>query len=205
MLLIYMGSTGGSGGGGRGCRCAKTEDASKRTVSTTFRTCLIGDHTGARSVLPQPTKGRSCHAISLSRPEPSRMAPPGRAARPDLLRVSLTGSSVPASVRPGFRRSWSCQIVSDMWEAYPTSCVRLTLVVHPEAFMSHITAELTSLRLSLSVAHDLPNFVTFEVRIDASVPGCAVLPLWLGPIAVTQRLPQPVGVLVNHWSTAPVC
>ena len=66
--------------------------------------------------------------------------------------------------------------------------------------MSHITAELTSLRLSLSVAHDLPNFVTFEVRIDASVPGCAVLPLWLGPIAVTQRLPQPVGPA--PWSRA---
>jgi hypothetical protein len=116
----------------------------------------------------------------------------------DLQRLTLSGSVVPARVRAGFHRTWSLQIVSDMWhECSERPTVHVSVNVRPALFAHCVAVELVGMRLSVSV-HDPPiqscasAGVSFTVELDAAVAGRVVLPLRLGPITVEHRLPSPV-------------
>ena len=131
---------------------------------------------------------------------------------PDLLRVSLAGCVVPARVRAGFSRTWSVQVVSDMWQPFPDAAatVRVSMLrVEPAMYQEGgfvtghqppITAELMADgRLCIAVhPHLAPSGITFTVQLEANYPGCVVLPLQLGPITVATRLAPPV--LPAPWS-----
>lgn len=120
---------------------------------------------------------------------------------PDLLRVVLCGSSIPAAVRPGFSRSWGILAVDDMYASVTPDSIEVCVLLPDgsrELVDGTVMAEIESGdRLSIRVSMQAPS-LTFEVELLAKRRGRVVLPLTVGPIEVVHTLPRPL--LGAQWS-----
>ena len=121
---------------------------------------------------------------------------------PDLLRVVLCGSSIPAAVRPGFSRSWGILAVDDMYASVTPDSIEVRVLLPDgsrELVDGTVMAEIESGdRLSIRVSMQAPSWLTFEVELVAKRRGRVVLPLTVGPIEVVHTLPRPL--LGAQWS-----
>ena len=121
---------------------------------------------------------------------------------PDLLRVVLCGSSIPAAVRPGFSRSWGILAVDDMYASVTPDSIEVRVLLPDgsrELVDGTVMAEIESGdRLSIRVSMQAPSRLTFEVELLAKRRGRVVLPLTVGPIEVVHTLPRPL--LGAQWS-----
>ena len=121
---------------------------------------------------------------------------------PDLLRVVLCGSSIPAAVRPGFSRSWGILAVDDMYASVTPDSIEVRVLLPDgsrELVDGTVMAEIEGGdRLSIRVSLQAPSWLTFEVELLAKQRGRVVLPLTVGPIEVVHTLPRPL--LGAQWS-----
>ena len=121
---------------------------------------------------------------------------------PDLLRVVLCGSSIPAAVRPGFSRSWGILAVDDMYASVTPDSIEVRVLLPDgsrELVDGTVMAEIEGGdRLSIRVSLQAPSWLIFEVELLAKQRGRVVLPLTVGPIEVVHTLPRPL--LGAQWS-----
>ena len=116
---------------------------------------------------------------------------------------------MPATLRPGFSRTWGVSIVTDMYaEEQPDKLEATLRCVAARAndaytlslLQGAVSVEIVDSRLRISVhQHVLARSLPFEVELTASVrSGRLCLPLTIGPLEVAQSLPRPLPMAA--WS-----